>query len=202
MHGEVTRNSRGIECEIADPCIRCQHGMPHRAALVAYDPAAGDYVRMEGRFCVARWERRGDGHAADDICGREVSERVAGVDACDYHLERLAAWGFWETPRRENEKARTALRESGRNLRREIAAEETERERLREAERARSSVVYFIRRASDGMIKIGTTRSFEARMKSLRVAYGELQVLLTLSGDRALETQMHRKFDVYRASAD
>jgi Meiotically up-regulated gene 113 len=194
----MTLNREGVECRVADPCVQCEHGLLHRPVLMAYSPEAGDYVKMDDRFCTARWERRGESHAADEICGREAAERVGGVDLCAYHLERLTAWGFWEVPRRENEKARAALRESAKNLRREIAADEAERERIREQERARYSVVYFIRRLSDGIVKIGTSRSFKDRLNALRAEHGEWQVLLTVSGGHALETEMHRKFDMYR----
>ena len=165
---------------------------------MVYDPDAGEYAPKDSPYCVARWERRGDGHAGDDICGAPATERVTGIDLCGYHFERLSAWGAWVLPRREHQEKRRALRESAKTLRKEVAAAEAERERIREAERARYSVVYFIRRVSDGMVKIGTTTSFDNRMKALQIAHGELQILLTMSGGRALETEMHRKFDVYR----
>ena len=198
----MTQNSSGVKCKIADPCRLCEFGYPHRAVLTVYDPASGEYVPKDDRPCVARWERRGNGHAGDDICGASGTERVAGVDLCDYHFERLSVWGCWEMPARENKRVRAELRESAKDLRREVAEDEERRARLAEEERerirARYSIVYFVRRVSDEAIKIGTTRGYEQRMTSLRAAHGELQLLLTLAGDRDLELAMHKKFDLYR----
>lgn len=194
----MTLNANGVECRVADPCGHCAAGYPHRAKLMAYDPASGEYIPKESYYCVARWDRRSDGHAADDICGAPATEKVAGIDLCSRHFDRLSAWGYWVLPQREHEAKRRALRESAKTLRREIAAAEAEAERIREAERARYSVVYFIRRTSDGMIKIGTTAAFDNRMQALRGEFGEIQVLWTQSGGRPLERKMHDQFAVYR----
>ena len=194
----VTANKEGVECKVADPCHLCAAGYPHRAVLTVYDPAVGEYVPKESYYCVARWDRRSDGHAADDICGAPAFEKIAGVDLCRHHFDRLSAWGYWILPRREHEAKRRELRESAKTLRREVAAQEAERERAREAEQARYGVVYFIRRISDGMIKIGTTRLFDNRMRALRGEFGEIQILWTQSGGRPLERKMHAQFAVYR----
>lgn len=194
----MTLNAHGVECKVADPCVRCQYGIPHRAVLMEYDPARGEYVTKEDRFCVVRWETRGDGHAGDDICGAEAVRGAPGLDVCEYHLERLRQWGFWEVPAEENEKARQEMIRSQRDLRREVARQEREREQLRLAEQARYSVVYFIRRVSDGAVKIGTTRHFESRMATHRRDHGAIELLLTLAGDHKLEHEMHGRFDLYR----
>jgi hypothetical protein len=196
----VTLNKNGVECKLADPCVHCAYGMPHRAQVLVYDPAAGDYVKLEAPFCLARWEKRGPGHAGGGICGRPATHHFAGMDFCDHHHQRLLQWGSWERPRRANKAATQALRASAREVRKEVAAEEAAREQAREAERARYSVVYFVRQTNGGAIKIGTTRQPATRFKYLSQVHGQLELLLTLSGDRALEKKMHDRFDMYRES--
>ena len=142
----MTRNKADAECKVADPCAQCAFGYPHRAVLMVYDPVVGEYAPKDSRYCVARWERRGDGHAGDDICGAPATERVARDRPVRLPLRPAVSVGSWVLPRREHEEKRRALRETAKTLRREIAAAEAERERAREAEQARYSVVYFIRR--------------------------------------------------------
>lgn len=60
------------------------------------------------------------------------------------------------------------------------------------------SLVYYIRRTSDGAVKIGTTRSFTQRLADLRGLFGELQVLLTESGTMKNEKLRHKQFAAYR----
>ena len=72
----------------------------------------------------------------------------------------------------------------------------------RETEADAAEVVYYVRRLSDGLIKIGTTRSFPTRLCDLRMKHGALQVLLTHRGDRATETAMHRKFGRLRVQGE
>lgn len=62
-------------------------------------------------------------------------------------------------------------------------------------------VVYYARRTSDGMIKIGqTTSAVWFRMHELAREHGELQVLMTDAGYRAEEKVAHDRFAVYRVS--
>jgi hypothetical protein len=54
-------------------------------------------------------------------------------------------------------------------------------------------IVYFAKR-SDGYIKIGVTRRFNARMNALRPEYGNLLHLGVMPGNRELEQSIHKRF--------
>lgn len=59
--------------------------------------------------------------------------------------------------------------------------------------------VYYARRTSDGMIKIGYTGcAVWFRMYMLAWDHGELQVLMTQAGYRGEEKEAHERFAVYR----
>jgi len=58
--------------------------------------------------------------------------------------------------------------------------------------------VYFMKRVTDGAIKIGTTHNVIKRRKSLEGATGPLFVLAVISGDRSVEADLHERFNVER----
>ena len=58
-----------------------------------------------------------------------------------------------------------------------------------------AEVVYYVRRGSDGLIKIGTSGLFRRRFTELQGEHGPMQVLLTHRGDRGTEEEMHRNFE-------
>ena len=72
--------------------------------------------------------------------------------------------------------------------------DEIERERFL----AHSCRVYYVRRISDGMIKIGYSTMIKERLRGLRAEFGELQLLMTHSGGRAEEEAAHEQFAAYR----
>jgi hypothetical protein len=62
-----------------------------------------------------------------------------------------------------------------------------------DAEPEPQPVVYFVQDA-EGRIKIGHTAFLESRLQALRARHGPLDVLATVSGDRARERRYHRRF--------
>lgn len=190
----MTENRHGVECKIADPCVKCMHGTGHAPQLAVYDPDAGTYVRGPGPICMARWASTNLEHAAGSICGHPVYEAASDIDLCAHHYWRLMDWKRWDKPQKELEEKTRELREADAGYAAAFRESEIHRERVRTA----SSVVYYIRRVSDGMIKIGTTTEFRKRMATHRKEHGELQILLTHSGTRKEEREAHLRFDVYR----
>jgi hypothetical protein len=83
-------------------------------------------------------------------------------------------------------------------------AREVERERVRAAEaaRAEASVVYFARRESDGLIKIGTSRTVAQRLRSVKRKHGPLKLIATAGGDYKQEAEFHRRFAVMREEGE
>lgn len=127
------------------------------------------------------WGRSSDMPEVSLVCGNEAEVMVGTAGVCAHHLEMATKWVL------DREKARKS--------------EEAEKfERAREAEAQTWSaqgyqVVYYLRRPSDGAIKIGTTKGFAKRYRDLVKDHGELELLLTHCGDYPREREMHRKFD-------
>lgn len=80
-------------------------------------------------------------------------------------------------------------------------AEVTATRRLVDA-RDRNSVVYFLRRQQDGLIKIGHTRRLASRLDTLRRDHGPLVALGFLPGDHLLEHDLHRKFAAHHVGRE
>lgn len=190
----MTLNSGGTECKIDDPCLRCARHAPHPPILVVYDEEHGDYELPAERVCMARWASTNSDHATRSICGAPATHHAGDVGLCQHHWNRVYEWRFWDKPREDIEEKTRALREADREYRQAVRDSAIYREQVD----AECSVVYFIRRTSDGMVKIGTTGSFPQRMNAIRAEHGEIQVLFTRSGSRKLEQQMHAKFAEYR----
>ncbi len=170
------------------------HGIGHPPLLAVFDPAAGTYVRAEGQTCMARWASGGRYHGPGDICGDPADKTVAGIDLCNHHADRLTKWRYFEEPEERVRGKTRSLREADREYEQAVRESDLHREKIRAA----SSVVYYIRRASDGAVKIGTSTKLRSRMTALRAEHGELTILLTHSGTMKEESQMHRQFAGYR----
>lgn len=190
----MTRNSHGTECKMADPCVPCMHGALHPPLLATYDEERGDYALATGRVCMARWASTNHQHAAGSICGLPVFRSAGEFGLCEHHYWRVVDWRYWDRPREEIQEKTRALREADKEYAAAVRDSEIHRERVK----AESSLVYYIRRVSDGMIKIGTTTAFRNRMAAHRKEHGEIQILLTHSGGTEEEYAIHQKFDVYR----
>jgi hypothetical protein len=129
---------------------------------------------MTDTACVARWASNAHGHRQGALCGDPVFKRLADVDLCDHHYWRALD-------------AAVAVR------RREQQREESEFYGSRTWEASAAEVVYYVQR-SDGLIKIGTSAVFRARLSALRAEHGSVQILLTHRGGLDREHEMHRKF--------
>lgn len=137
-----------------------------------------------------------------ELCGEKAAHRVASIDVCDLHYRELEDWHFTHSRERDFRQTATrvraaaaALREANRDYIHAVDEEWTRRETAL----AERSVVYYLRRVSDGMIKIGTTVVFRSRLTQHRRDHGELQILLIRGGTRDEEAEAHRKYGAYRA---
>lgn len=55
-------------------------------------------------------------------------------------------------------------------------------------------MIYFLRRPSDGYIKIGFTDAYTTRLNALRKQHGDLELLGALPGDLVREKELHIQF--------
>jgi len=187
----------------ADPGLPSRRANPQRLAarpplIAAYDNREGVWAEADSPVCVARLDEK---DARGELCGVPAEFRAAGVDLCPRHFFRLEEWKV-EAPRAEEIRRESAeLRRAASEL--EAAAAGYERI-VREAEArweramAARSVVYYLRRTSDGMIKIGTSEKFRPRFGAHRRAHGELQLLLTHAGSFSEETKARDRFRLYQ----
>lgn len=144
-------------------------------------PGAGD-PEDESPSCGARWATPNRSHDAGDSCGRRATERIGDVDLCLHHFHRALDWF---RKRAEDAPERTE------EMRRKIAGHER---LLAEAR----SIVYYLRREADGMIKIGFTSAYKSRFSTLRAEHGPLRLLLATAGARASEREAHEVFAACR----
>lgn len=202
----MTKNNYGADCKVADPCIWCSSGLGHPPALYVYDPGSGEYVPPEGSRCTAIWASTGPGgHVAGEICGREATRELGDAHVCEHHYKRARAWVSDEiarlTPRAR--KRDRELHDKRMAMDRERAEQQIEldKERIRAEEAARSeySLVYYVQRESDGLIKIGTSRTIHGRMAALKTAYGPLRLLATHGGTHIEEHAIHDRFSALLA---
>ena len=182
------------DCKVYENCPRCSRGVPHPPILAVYDYDGRDYTRPDDPVCMARWASTNSAHAAGSICGAPATHDAGDVDLCRHHFDRVYEWRFWEEPVKRAKEKTAAIKAADAEYRQAVIDSEIHRERVR----AERSLVYYIRRTSDGMVKIGTTAAFKSRMNALRAEHGELQILLTHSGGRAEELKAHREYDAYR----
>lgn len=161
------------------------------AMLVVWDHDAGGYVPATKEFCTARWASKNFHPRRGEVCGREASERVGDVWVCDHHYRRALNWHHEEIGRENRANREFDIRQK---LRHE--------EEMRRWDATGSQIVYYVRRTSDGLIKIGTSTNTAQRMAALRQQHGELQLLLTHCGDFAREQEMHERFVETRVSGE
>lgn len=195
------------KCQVADPCLQCSSGMGHGPMIAVYDPAEGGYfVRAETDefMCIARHASSGHGYTEGGVCGSPAQKWVGDVPLCGLHWKRLMEdvaqtreEAYDARLARDAELHEQQLRHAEEANRKFIEFEE---KRVAAVAMAKSpySVVYYVRRTSDGAVKIGFTANIRNRMMALRREHGPLQILLVLGGDREEETQAHGKFYRYR----
>ena len=71
-----------------------------------------------------------------------------------------------------------------------------------EAGRTAASLVYYVRRESDGMIKIGTSRTFATRFAALSQEHGPLLILAVHRGAHREEHLVHARFRALRGEGE
>jgi len=177
------------------------------AVLVVWNPDTGQYEPadpLEPR-CTAVWAssgfRVGVYHGAGDICGRPAEHNIGDLGVCEHHYKRAQAWRTDHAHR-----TITALDRKQRELARERAAEAKQLAldeiNAREAAEAALSVVYYVQRESDDLIKIGTTRRMKTRLITLRGEHGPINLLLTHSGAHRREHDIHAIFADLRVEGE
>lgn len=218
-HGRMPPASgwdHGAQAGCAGEDCPCRQGEPvHPPLLLAFDPEAGEY-RRAGECCTAQWAQSQHGRAAGQICGQEAGHQVGDVWVCEYHYRRAREWFRGVQPRidfarsveqlnvaqaeiqrrqREDRQERARARREEAALERELAREQI---RAEVAARAESSLIYYVRRESDGMIKIGTSRVAAERLYTLKNAHGPLRLMATHGGGFKEEHEMHDRFSALR----
>jgi T5orf172 domain len=132
--------------------------------------------------CTARWATGDGAHRAGDLCGAPATERVGDSDLCPYHFGRALDWFY----KRRIELPAERQREHEESLRQAAEAR-------RLAAEARS-IVYYLHRPADGLIKIGTSTDHRTRFRDLRREHGHLRLLLAYAGGHKEETEAHNRF--------
>jgi hypothetical protein len=199
--------SAGQVLHPADPRLPSRRANPRRLTarpplIAAYDDRAGAWTEADSPVCVARLgEEDARPAGLGELCGVPAEFRAAGVDLCPRHFLRLEEWKVEAARAEEIRRESAELRRAASEL--EAAAAGYERI-AREAEArweratAARSVVYYLRRTSDGMIKIGTSGKFRPRLGAHLRAHGELQLLLTHAGSFSEETKARDRFRLYQ----
>jgi hypothetical protein len=189
-----------------DDC-HCSRGLPvHPPVLMTFAPDRGEYIAPTDERCLARWASGSYGdHLTGQICGREATEEIGDTWVCDHHYKRAVKW-VNEAGVRDHEAAMQQMREGhaeqmGLDRERSKHLIELDKTRIRAEEAARSeySLVYYVQRTSDGIVKIGTSRGIVARMTALRRIYGPLRLLATHGGTHIEEHAIHDRFDALLA---
>lgn len=180
----------------------CRQGIPvHPPILMIFDPRRGEYVAATGQRCTAEWASTGGRHLGGQICGRPATRELADIWSCDHHYKRMVKW-VGEQGIVSHETAMRRLRDwydEQMRLDRERNEQQieldTKRVHAEEIARAEYSVVYYIQRTSDRIIKIGTSRGLAARMEALAGRYGPLRLMAVHGGTHVEEHEIQGRFD-------
>ena len=156
-----------------DACF-CRQGIAvHPPVLMVFDPRRGEYAGITGERCTARWASTGDGHLSGQICGHAATSEIGDAMFCDHHSKRAMKW-MNDLENRNHEIAMRQMRERNDELMRldrERTRQQIELDKKRiqaeEAARSEYSLVYYVQRTSDGIIKIGTSRGLAVRMETI-----------------------------------
>jgi len=197
------------KCQLADPCPDCASGRGHPMMLASYDPEVGQYRLTDEEeetgdgaegICTARRHNDGSGWAEGDICGSPATCWAGDVPLCPKHYRRLKDWiaGEDEIVLEARARAHEAQMREQEELNEQAIRLDRRRDDAACKRKAARSVVYYVRRVSDGMIKIGYSASLHTRTNTHRRVHGPLQVLLVHGGDGDTEHAMHNKFGTYQ----
>jgi len=125
--------------------------------------------------CAATWATTTRHHLAGDPCGKPAWESIGDVDLCVYHFGRAVGWfhkRYVEAPLRWQE----------------------QREEIERQGRTAVSVVYYLHSQISGLVKIGYSSRYRARLSKLQAEHGPLRLLLATPGARAQEEEAHDAF--------
>jgi hypothetical protein len=150
-------------------------------------------VLVQAGTCVARGYCPEPGTYS--MCGATATRTASGVPLCDQHYETARRWHA-EEARREDETAGAEERARALRARRKLM-------RGWRAQAPGAPVVYYIRRTSDGLIKIGTTVYMRGRMKAIAKEHATvIEILVTHIGAADREHEMHRQFADLRVTGE
>ena len=141
----------------------------------------------EPGLCTARWATANRAHREGDLCGEPAAERLGDIDLCAHHYGRALDWFYKCHVPEAPERMEAARREA------------SERARLIAEER---SIVYYLRRESDGLIKIGFSTNYPSRLNTLRAEHGPLRLLLATAGGRKEEDKAHLEFAALQVTGE
>lgn len=161
-------------------------------ALMIYSEAASKYEEAD-EVCVARWATSGYGRHAGDICGEYAGYHIGDVDLCNHHYRR-AVEGMRADAIMRHKKTKDEIDAA-------VAEQWRQHDQADRLEQERRSIVYYLYRPSDDMIKIGTTTNWKNRLGTHRAEHGDLILLLAHAGGRKAERDMHLKFAKLRPGA-
>lgn len=182
------------ECKVGGPgCVLCSSGIGHGARLLVYDPQAGDYAEEDGERCTARWASAGDDHLTGDICTRPTTREAADLLLCEHHFGRLLEWSILKYEEQDERRHAAELRRM-RERDAEYLRSVDELAHAQYAAHAKYSLIYYLERQSDGIIKIGTTASPVSRFDALRGRYGPFRMLASHGGTFSQENGLHGEF--------
>jgi hypothetical protein len=116
-----------------------------------------------------------------ELCGEEAAGQIGTAWACRRHIREAMEW--------------MRAREQAAGLEAAYAADARRKAEMATWAARGSQVVYYLRRPSDGAIKIGTSTVFFRRHRNLARQFGEeLEVLLTHCGAHEREHEIHQRF--------
>lgn len=142
----------------------------------------------------------------DVIEATRKARQIADAEVCaarkrDQELREIARERAEEQRRLDAETARLQAQHAKHQFRLQL---ELDRQRIEaeEAVRAERTVVYYVQRQSDGLIKIGTSRGLAPRMVTLKREHGPLLLIAVVAGSHKEETALHRQFKELRAKGE
>ena len=155
--------------------------------------------QIPDQTCVGRWITGGVGKTnrfTRDLCGKPAVTVIAGAALCERHEKWALEW-HEEQSRAELERGRKEMQQTEAYRKMKLRWEEEARRANMAGSWAANghAIVYYVRRASDGCIKIGTSTRLQGRLESLHRRKDPIQLLLTHRGDHERERRIHRVFD-------
>jgi len=125
----------------------------------------------------------------DEPCVPPI-EVVGPVMLCQRHEAAMHAWAFGYALVHSRAFDKHVREHGWKDHRKQLLAD------------IRRSVVYYVQRSSDGLIKIGFTTNLTNRLRTLVREFGPLVVLGHHQGHRGIERSMHKRFAADRVEGE